>query len=321
MTAPTTQRDQTRREVAPPGRAIDDQPRAGLSETARAWLLNAPALAVIALIIGFPIGYSFWLSLQRNNLKQPAKRGFIGADNYLSLITDQTFLNSLGITSLFTVVVVVITTVLSLILALVLNETFLGRGVLRSLILLPWAIPGVVGGLMWRWIFDAKVGALNGLLVGLGVIDEYQPFLATSTSAFLVIVAAEVWGMLPFASMILLAGLTAIPSEMYDAARVDRAGALQRFWQVTLPWLLHPLLMVLILQTMGVFRAFDIVYLLTGGGPGESTNVISLQAIRTSLSYTDVGLGSAYAYVIMGITLIISIAYVIALHKRGSFEV
>jgi multiple sugar transport system permease protein len=295
--------------------------RSGLGDSPRAWLLNAPALLVIALIIGFPIGYSFWLSLQRNNLKQPGKRGFLGLDNYLSLITDQTFLTSISITTAFTVVVVVVTTLLSLVLALVLNETFIGRGALRSLILLPWAIPGVVGGLMWRWIFDAKVGALNGLLTGLGVIQEYQPFLATSTSAFLVIVAAEVWGMLPFASMILLAGLTAIPAEMYDAARVDRAGALQRFLQVTLPWLLHPLLMVLILQTMGAFRAFDIVYLLTGGGPGESTNVIALQAIRTSLTYTDIGLGSAYAYVIMAITLVISVGYVVVLHKRGTFEV
>jgi multiple sugar transport system permease protein len=295
--------------------------RAAVSDTGRAWLLNAPAIGVILLIVGYPIGYSLWLSLHRDNLRQPARKAFVGLGNYASLLTDKSFLTSLSVTTMFTVVVVTITVVLSTTLALVLNETFLGRGALRSLILLPWAIPGVVGGLMWRWIFDAKVGALNGLLHSLGLIDEYQAFLATPKSAFVVIVAAEVWGLLPFASMILLAGLTAIPSEMYDAARVDRAGTIQRFRQVTLPWLLHPLLMVLILQTMAAFRAFDIVYLLTGGGPGEATNVISLQAIRTALTYTDVGLGSAYAYVIMLITLVISVGYVGVLHKRGSFEV
>lgn len=278
-------------------------------------------MLVILLIVGYPIGYSFWLSLHRDNLKQPAKRAFLGLGNYTSLLTDKSFITSITITTLFTVVVVAITMVLSLTLALVLNESFLGRGVLRSLILLPWAIPGVVGGLMWRWIFDAKVGALNGLLVQLGIIDEYKGFLSTPVSAFFIIVAAEVWGMLPFAAMILLAGLTAIPSDIYDAARVDRAGVVQRFRQVTLPWLLHPILMVLILQTMGAFRAFDIVYLLTGGGPGEATNVISMQAIRTALTYTDVGLGSAYAYVIMLITLVMSVGYVGLLHKRGSFEV
>lgn len=296
-------------------------PRKQAGETVRAYIMNAPALLVIITIVAYPIGYSFWLSLHRNNLKQPAKEAFIWFDNYISLLSDQEFLTSLTVSTLFALVVVSTTLVLSVTLALVLNETFIGRGVLRSLILLPWAMPGVVNGLMWRWIFDAKVGALNGLLTTLGITDSYQAFLTSPTGAFFLAAMAEVWNLLPFAVIILLAGLSAIPSEMYDAARVDRAGVVQRFRQVTLPWLMHPLLIVLIIETMNAFRAFDVIYVLTGGGPGDATNIIAVQTVRTALTYTDVGLGSAYSYVITLITLLLSLLYVGVLYKRGSFEV
>jgi multiple sugar transport system permease protein len=206
-------------------------------------------------------------------------------------------------------------------LALVLNETFLGRGVLRSLVLLPWAMPGVVNGLMWRTIFDAKTGPLNGLLYEVGFIDSYQAWLTSPTGAFLITALAQVWNTLPFTVIILLAGLSTIPRELYDAAKVDRAGVFQRFGQVTLPWLLHPLLIVLILETMNAFRAFDTIYVLTGGGPGDATNVIAVLNVRTVLTYTDFGLGSAYSWVITLVTLVISIGYISVLYKKGSIEI
>jgi multiple sugar transport system permease protein len=290
-------------------------------ETALGWAMNGPALVVILALVAYPIGYSFWLSLQRYNLKQPGLRAFVGVRNYVELLTDDAFLTSIKVSALFALVVVALTVVLSVMLALVLNETFLGRGVLRSLVLLPWAMPGVVNGLMWRWIFDPKVGALNGLLTGLGIIHDYQAWLISPSSAFIVAALAQVWNLLPLAVIILLSGLATIPSELYDAARVDRAGAWQRFGHVTLPWLLHPLLIVLILQTMHAFRAFDTIYVLTGGGPGDATNVIALLTVRTVLTYTNFGLGDAYSYVIMVITLVISLGYVAALYRRGSFEI
>jgi len=292
-----------------------------LGDTARAYLLNAPALTVILLLVAYPIGYSFWVSLHRDNLKQPAAKRFIGLGNYTSLLHDDAFLKSLKVSALFVVVVLSLTVVLSLALALLLNETFMGRGVLRSLVLLPWAMPGVVNGLMWRTVFDAKTGALNGLLTSLGVIDSYQAWLSSSTGAFLLTALAQVWNTLPFAVIILLAGLAATPSELYDAAKVDRAGVFQRFRQVTLPWLLHPLLIVLILETMNSFRAFDTIYVLTGGGPGDATDTIALLDVRTVLTYTDFGLGSAYAWVITAITLVVSVGYVSLLYRKGSFEV
>ncbi len=295
--------------------------RRGISDTARAYLLNAPAMIVIGLLVAYPIGYSFWLSLHRYNLKLPALERFVWFQNYISLVSDPVFLSSLRVTVGFVVVVLGLTVILGTTLALVLNETFLGRGVLRSLVLLPWAMPGVVNGLMWRSIFDAKTGALNGLLLQLGLIDSYQAWLTSPTGAFLITAFAQVWNTLPFTVIILLAGLSTIPSEQYDAAKVDRAGVVQRFTQVTLPWLLHPLLIVLILETMNAFRAFDTIYVLTGGGPGDATNVIAVLNVRTVLTYTDFGLGSAYSWVITLVTLVISIGYISTLYQRGRIEV
>jgi multiple sugar transport system permease protein len=296
-------------------------PRRGISDTARAYLLNAPAMIVIGLLVAYPIGYSFWVSLHRYNLKLPALERFVWFQNYLSLVSDPVFLNSLKVTVGFVVVVLGLTVILGTALALVLNETFLGRGVLRSLVLLPWAMPGVVNGLMWRTIFDAKTGALNGLLLQLGLIDSYQAWLTSPTGAFFITAFAQVWNTLPLTVIILLAGLSTIPSEQYDAAKVDRAGVVQRFTQVTLPWLLHPLLIVLILETMNAFRAFDTIYVLTGGGPGDATNVIAVLNVRTVLTYTDFGLGSAYSWVITIVTLVISIGYISTLYQRGRIEV
>lgn len=300
---------------APPGN------RRGLGDTARAYLLNAPAMIVIGLLVAYPIGYSFWLSLHRYNLKLPALERFVWFQNYITLVTDPTFLSSLRVTVAFVVVVLGLTVILGTTLALVLNETFLGRGVLRSLVLLPWAMPGVVNGLMWRTIFDAKTGALNGLLLQLGLIDSYQAWLTSPTGAFFITAFAQVWNTLPFTVIILLAGLSTIPGEQYDAAKVDRAGVVQRFTQVTLPWLLHPLLIVLILETMNAFRAFDTIYVLTGGGPGDATNVIAVLNVRTVLTYTDFGLGSAYSWVITIVTLVISIGYISTLYQRGRIDV
>jgi multiple sugar transport system permease protein len=282
------------------------RPRGGFfNETIFAYLLNIPALVTIFVLVAYPIAYSFWLSLQKYNLKRPDLRRFIWFENYRQLLTDGTFLNSVKVSCIFSLFSVILIVVVSVGIALLLNESFLGRGFMRSLILLPWAIPGVVNGLMWKWVFNARVGILNGFLYDVGIIKDF----------------ANVGNVVPFSVIILLAGLSTIPGELYDAARVDRAGVFQRFRNVTLPWLLHPLLIVLILQTMNAFRTFDTIYILTGGGPGEATNVIALQTVRTVLDFTDFGVGNAYAYVIMLITLVISIGYVAILYKRGSFEV
>jgi multiple sugar transport system permease protein len=291
-----------------------------LSEPSFAFLLNAPALLAIVLLIGYPIVYSFWLSLHRYNLKRPSVFRFIGVENYLAILRSDEFWAALEVTLAFTALGVALVVVLALLIALLLNEPFPGRGLVRTVVLVPWAIPPVVNGLMWQWIYDAKVGALNGLLVGLRLLPGYRGWLSSPTDALLALVMAHVWNALPVAVILLLAALQTIPAELYDAGRVDGSGAWRLFRHVTLPWLAQPLLVVLILQTMLAIRVFDILYVLTAGGPGTATTTLVWQTYLTTFDSLDFGLGNAYAYTISLITLGLALVYFHLLYRRGEFE-
>jgi multiple sugar transport system permease protein len=290
------------------------------SAAAFAYMLNAPAALLIAGLVLYPIGYSLWISLHRYNLKRPGAFPFVGLTNYVDVFQAADFWHAFGVTVVFTALSVVGVLVVGTVIALVANESFLGRGLLRALILVPWAIPPVVNGLMWQWIFNSKVGAFNGLLYSLGLIDSYRSWLLEPTTAMLVLVFAHVWNQAPFAAIVLLAGLQAIPGDLYDAARVDRASAVQRFRRITIPWLLHPILITMILQTIIAFRVFDIIYVMTGGGPGNSTTVLAWLAFQASFVGLDFGAGNTYAYVIAMCTLGLSIVYIRALYARGEIR-
>jgi multiple sugar transport system permease protein len=295
--------------------------RAGrLSEPSFAFLLNAPALLAIVLLVGYPIAYSAWLSLHRFNLKRPNLFRFIGVENYLTILRSEEFWAALQVTLTFTALGVGVVVVLAILIALLLNEPFPGRALVRTVVLVPWAIPPVVNGLMWQWIYDAKVGALNGLLVSLRLIPGYRGWLSDPIGALLALVTAHVWNALPLAVILLLAALQAIPGELYDAGRVDGAGAWPLFWYVTLPWLAQPLLVVLILQTMLAIRVFDIVYVLTAGGPGTATTTLVWQTYLTTFDSLDFGLGNAYAYTVSLITMGLAVLYFQVLYRRGEFE-
>src|SRR5437762_11605437 len=231
-----------------------------------AYLLNTPALLVIVLLAGYPIVYSAWISLHKFSLKRPRIFDFVGLANYQQILQSEEFWSALWITLAFTALAVALVVLLGLVIALLLNNDFPGRNVVRTLILLPWAIPPVVNGLMWQWIYDSKVGALNGLLVSLGLLAGYRGWLSDPTSALLALVTAHVWNALPLAVILLLAALQSIPAELYDAGHVDGSAGWRLFRHVTLPWLAQPLLVVLILQTMLAIRVFDLIYVLTAGG-------------------------------------------------------
>ncbi|MEP6701546.1 MAG: sugar ABC transporter permease [Betaproteobacteria bacterium] len=294
--------------------------RIGYDRPLFAYLLNTPALIAITVLAAYPIVYSAWISLHKYNLKRPNVFRFIGLENFGSILVSDEFRAALWITVQLTVLVVGTVTVLGVLVALLLNQSFPGRGIVRTLVLLPWAIPPVVNGLMWQWIYDSKIGALNGLLVSLGIIKEYRGWLSDPTSAILALAFADVWNVLPLAVILLLAALQKIPGELYESARMDGAGRLQLFRYVTFPWIAQTLLVVLILQTLSAIRAFDIIYVLTAGGPGTATTTLTWKTYLTTFENLDFGLGNAYAYMVSLITFGFALAYFRVLYRRGDFE-
>ena len=312
---PDTMNDRTVERIVNHARA-----RHRLSTSAFAFLLNSPALLAITLLVGYPIAYSFWVSLHRYNLKRPNLFRFIGLSNYAEIVGSPEFWSALRITVVFTGLAVLLVVAFAILVALLLNEPFPGRGLVRTLILVPWAIPPVVNGLMWQWIYDSNVGALNGLLVSVGAIHEYRGWLSEPTYALLALVSAHVWNLLPLAVILLLAALQGIPSDLYDAGRVDGSNAWNLFVHVTLPWLAQPLLVVLVLQTMYAIRVFDVIYVLTAGGPGTSTTTLTWKTFLETFQNLDFGLGNAYAYTISLITLALAVVYFRMLYRRGEFE-
>jgi len=295
-------------------------PTALLGQHGFAWLLNLPSIILIVAIVVYPIGYSFWISLHKYNLRRPDAFEFVGFANFATAIKSDEFWQALLITVEFTAISVVLILVVATCIALVANQKFLGRGLLRALILVPWAIPPVVNGLMWKWIFNSQLGALNGILYQFGLIDTYQSYFLTHFSAISALAFAHVWKQVPFAAIIILASLQAIPSELYDAAKVDRAGLVRRFTHVTVPWLLHAYLIIMILETMTAFRVFDIIFVMTGGGPGDMTTVLAWLAFQTSFVSLNFGLGNTYAYYIAAFTLGLAIVYIKAIYARGEIK-
>lgn len=282
-----------------------------------AFVLNSPAILLLLAMMAYPILYSAYLSLHEYNLRRPRVFEFVGLANYADILADPRFWNAARVTFLFSAGSIGLTVVLGTLLALLLNERWPGRGVLRAIALIPWAIPPVVNGLVWQWMLEGRYGLVNAVLLNLGIIDSYQAWLVQPSTALPALVVAQVWNHTPFVAVVMLAALQTIPDELYDAARVDGANVFQRFFYVTLPWLSHSLLLVLITQTMVALRTFDIIYVLTGGGPGEATTVIAWLTYITTFGFTDFGKGNAYAYIIALVTLGLSVLYIRMLWKRG----
>jgi multiple sugar transport system permease protein len=292
----------------------------GRRTTRFAYLLNAPSILVILLLVGYPICYSIWVSLHRYDLRRPRIFRFVGLQNYLEILADPDFWTALRITVVFTVIAVVIIVSVGLVVALLLNRQFPGCAFVRTVILIPWAIPPVVNGLMWQWIYDPKIGALNALLRWLGIIEHYQGWLAVPTYALGGLIVAHTWNEFALAVILFLGALQRVPTELYDAGRVDGCRSWQLFLHITLPWLAQALLIVLILETMLAVRAFDIIYVLTAGGPGTSTTTLTWATYLTTFENLDFGRGSAYAYIVTLITLGLSVIYFRILYGRGEFE-
>ncbi|MCS6859141.1 MAG: sugar ABC transporter permease [Abditibacteriales bacterium] len=281
-------------------------------------LLNLPAILLILALIAFPVLYSLWVSLLRYNLRRPNDVHFVGLGNYREILTDPMFWHALQVTLYFAAGCVIGTLMIALAIALLFNETFKGRALARALLLVPWAMPGVVNGLLWRGMFG-KYGGVNALLALFGA-DPHQSWLLQPTQALNAAIVAQVWKDVPFAAIIFLAALQAIPRDQCQAARVDGAGWWARLRYITLPWLLHPILIVVIWETMNGFRAFDLIFALTGGGPGRATHVIAWQTYTEAFRFLNFGAANAYSYLIALMTMTLSVVYIRLLYRRGQIQ-
>ncbi len=280
------------------------------------YLAILPIFLVIALFTLYPVIYSVWISLHKYLLTQPNSHPFVGLKNFNETITSYYFTNSLIITGTYAFFAVLGVIVFGLLVALFLNTRVRTASIVKILILLPWAIPAVTSGLLWKWLLNADFGALNGLLYSLGIIHNYIPFLATPELARVSLILAQVWKEGPLAAIFFLAGLQLIPKETYEAARIDGGSNWGIFRYITLPLLRPTLLVVLVYETMTAILTFDIIAVMTGGGPADGTALISWFAYAEIFKNLNLGHGSALAFVIALITLVLIFLYLRALRPE-----
>ncbi|MBE0546408.1 MAG: sugar ABC transporter permease [Rubrivivax sp.] len=281
-----------------------------------AMLFLVPMMVVLAIVAVFPVLYSFWTSLFDLKLTRPHRVPFVGLDNYSRVFGDPLFWESAGRTASFTVMSVASIMVIATLIALLLNEDFRGRRVLSAVLLVPWAIPYVANGLMWKWIYDSGYGALNGLLFQLDFIDKYMIWLGDPDKTLALIANAFVWKEVPLATILLLVTMKSIPADLYSAAKVDGANVWKRFLHITLPSLRPGLALVIIYEAMMAVRHFDMFFILTEGGPAEASHVLAWQVYVETFRKLSFGTGSALAYVMALVTFLLAFSVIRTLGKK-----
>jgi multiple sugar transport system permease protein len=273
-----------------------------LNEERLGWLLCSPAVLAMLLVTAYPILYAFWLSLFQYDLRFPDRRAFVGWDNYVSVLTSPVWWESLWNTLIITIGSVAIELVLGMALALLMHRAIFLRRTIRAAVLVPYGIITVVAALAWKFAFDPVTGFVNPLLG----VD--QAWLSERWSAFLVIIFTEVWKTTPFMALLLLAGLTLVPQDLLQAARVDGATAWQRFTRITLPLMKPAILVALLFRTLDAFRIFDTVFVQTRGAQGtETVSIVGYHALITRL---NLGLGSAVAVLIFLCVIVIAVLFI-----------
>jgi len=276
------------------------------SKSALPFLLLAPTISVLLALTIYPLIYSIKISLQ-------GESGNWTLQNFARLFSDRFFLIALAHTIVYAAIALTVEFLIGLALALLLNTQMRGRALFRSLLLLPMILPAVVVGVVWRLMLNSDFGAVNGTLKSFGLRTESLTWTASPKLAMASVIGADIWQWTPFVFLILLAGLQAIPQEPYEAALIDGASAWQTFRHVTLPLLKPAILIVLLLRTMDLLRAFDQIFILTEGGPGFATETASLYIYRTAFRFSNFGYAAAMSFVLLLITNVISVGYIRAL--------
>jgi multiple sugar transport system permease protein len=284
------------------------------------WATILPVFALVALFTLFPFVYAAVNSTRQRILTIPQHQPYVGLRNYDQVIGSDTFDVAVRNTLAFLLLTVPTVTLLGLGVALLLNQRVRGFGVLVALVLLPWSIPLVSAGIIWRLLLHGNFGSLNGLLLELGIIDSYVPWLSDSGKAMFSVAVAHVWREFPLPAILFLAGLQTIAPEILEAARLDRATAWQRFRYVTLPLLKAPLLIVLVYETMIAVSVFDLVYVLTGGGPGTSTTLFSWYAYTSTFKFLNLGHGAALSFLLTAFLILAIVIYMRLVRVRAETQ-
>lgn len=274
------------------------------------WLL--PALLPVALMTIYPIANALWTSLHSVMLLFPDEP-FAGLDNYQRVVTSNYFQDALKNSLIFTLFAAPLVVLFGTLIALFLQRRFFGSQIVRSLVLLPWVLPGAISAVLWIWVFHPSFGVLNGLLRDLNVIDHSIPWLTSPRLALISVVVAHVWTQIPFAVVLIMAALSAINSETLEAAAIDCRSALKRFRFVVFPEIKSMIVVLTVYNALTAFTSYDLVYAMTGGGPGTATTLLSFQIWRESFSMYDFGAGSAVAFIVVAISAVLIVAITRAL--------
>jgi len=272
------------------------------------WLL--PALLPVILMTVYPIGHALWTSLHEVMILFPGEP-FVGLRNYERVIGSNYFRTALSNSLLFTMMAAPTVVIFGTLIALFLQQRFFGAQIVRSVVLLPWVLPGAISAVLWIWVFHPSFGILNGLLRDLGLIGSSIPWLTDPQTALLAVTVAHVWTQIPFAVVLLMAALAGINSETLEAAAIDCRSAFNRFRYIVFPEIKSMIVVLLVYNALMAFTSYDLVYAMTGGGPGTATTLLSFQIWRESFSMYDFGAGSAVAFIVV----VISAALIMAITK------
>jgi trehalose/maltose transport system permease protein len=277
-------------------------------QTRLAWLLLLPTLAVVVLVALYPLVQTIYQSFTDARLASAREPRFVGLQNYRNLLADVGFRDSIVVTIKFTLITVIFEFLLGLGVALVINSQFKGRGLLRAAMLVPWAVPTVVSAQMWKWMYSDQFGVINDFLLRLNIINSPVAFVAQPGTSIWAIAAVDIWKTTPFVALLLLAGLQVIPGDIYEAARIDGANAIQQFLRITMPLLRPAILVTLIFRTLDALRVFDVFYVMSEAR--QDTQTMAIYNQQYLVSFSRLGYGSAISVAIFVIIGIFVVAYV-----------
>ena len=286
------------------------------------FIILLPIIVLIAIFIYYPAVDTFQTSLTNENLRIRRPPKFIGADNYVKLVEDDEFWEVTGRSFVVVGLTLPLELAVAFSIAMLLNQRFPGRGMMRTLTILPWMLPPVVNGFLWGWLLNGEYGALNGLLYQFGLIDEYQYWLRAPETQVLWVAVVQTWTRYAFPTIILLAGLQGIPDDLYDAAKVDGSNAWSRVRYITFPLLLPSFGIALVVEFIAAFQIFDVVWTLTAGGSaGGAINPFTktLMLYNYELVFRDlrVGLGAAFSYIVLVMSLAVGLIFVLRVYNQG----